>query len=307
MTPLDHPMPNSRPMPPRAPAPRRLERPAGALGLSGLAVILCTLAACGGGAGEADGTATASGAREQALASRAEGAPRAATAAVAAASPAAASLPVAISNEQLFLWAQATYPQLFPDSPPITSVEYQGRTYAVRSYANGNHLGVSEGQGYGLGPFTNGELVNFGPLSNFAEQVCARVGCGTSPYAQGAVNTAVTVGAASPASLTRTVSAHQVISNATFSGSISGDVFSLAGQTIYLVIEDPLGLFVPGGSLQVVPRGAAWGYNLTLTTGALARTGRFADKLTIYACLDAQCGTRLAGTPVTITYDISVR
>jgi hypothetical protein len=106
-------------------APRRPERPAGALGLPGLAVILCTLAACGGGAGEADGTTTASGAREQAPASRAEGAPRAATAAVAAASPAAASLPVAISNEQLFLWAQATYPQLFPDSPPITSVEYR--------------------------------------------------------------------------------------------------------------------------------------------------------------------------------------
>jgi hypothetical protein len=267
-------------------------------------VILCTLAACGGGAGEPDGTAAASGAREQTLASSAAGAPRAATA---AAAPAAASLPVAITNEQLFLWAQATYPDLFPDSPPITSVDHQGRSYAVRSYANGNHLGVSEGQGYGLGPFTNGELVNFGPLSNFAAQVCERVGCGTSPYAQGAVNTAVTVGAPSPTSLTRTVSARQAISNATFSGTISGDVFSLAGQTIYLVIEDPLGLFVPGGSLQVEPRGSGWGYNLTLTTGALARTGRFADKLTIYACLDAQCGTRLAGTPVTITYDISVK
>ena len=300
MKPLDLLMPKCDPMRPRAPATQRPERPAGALVLSGLAVILCTLAACGGGAGEPDGTATTSGAREQALASRA-------AAAAAAPSPSAASLPAAISNEQLFLWAQATYPELFPDSPPITSVDHQGRSYAVRSYANGNHLGVSEGQAYGLGPFTNGELVNFGPLSNFAAQVCERVGCGTSPYAQGAVNSAVTVGAPSPTSLTRTVSAGQAISNATFSGTISGDVFSLAGQTIYLVIEDPLGLFVPGGSLQVEPRGSGWGYNLTLTTGALARTGRFADKLTIYACLDAQCSTRLAGTPVKITYDISVK
>ena len=301
MKPLDQPMPTSRPMPPRAPTLQRPERRAGAARLPGLAVILCTLAACGGG--EPDRSAATSSPREQALSSHAAASPRSTTAAAAR----AASLPAAISNEQLFLWAQATYPQLFPDSPPITSVEYQGRTYAVRSYANGNHLGVSEGQAYGLGPFTNSELVNFGPLSNFAAQVCERVGCGTSPYAQGAVNTAVTVGAPSPASLTRTVSAHQVISNATFSGTVSGDVFSLAGQTIYLVIEDPLGLFVPGGSLQVVPSGSGWGYNLTLTTGALARTGRFADKLTIYACLDAQCGTRLAGTPITITYDISVR
>jgi hypothetical protein len=300
---LDHPMRESRPMSVPAPARRRAERLAGALRLPGLAVILCTLAACGGGTGDESGTASASGAREQALASRAAAVPRTPSA---AAAPAAASLPVAITNEQLFLWAQATYPQLFPDSPPITSVDHQGRSYAVRSYANGNHLGVSEGQGYGLGPFTNGELVNFGPLSNFAAQVCERVGCGTSPYAQGAVRTGVTVGAPSPTSLTRTVTANQVIS-ATFGGTIGGDVISLAGQSIYLVIEDPLGLFVPGGSLQVVPRGSGWGYDLTLTTGTLARSGRFADKLTIYACLDPQCGTRLAGTPVTLTYDISVR
>ena len=83
--------------------------------------------------------------------------------------------------------------------------------------------------------------------------------------------------------------------------------FALGSFPVARMVEDPLGLFVPGRSLQVVQHGSGWGYNLTLTTGALTRTGRFGDKLTIYACLDAQCSTRLAGTPVTMTYDISVK
>lgn len=217
-----------------------------------------------------------------------------------------ATSPAIITTEQLFLWAQATYPQLFPDSPPIVSVNHEGRTYAVRAYANGNYLGVSDGEAYGLGPFTNGALQAFGPLWSFSTPVCERIGCGPSPYAQGTVNTAVTVGAPSPASLTRTATANQAIS-ASFSGTLGGAVTSLADQTIYLVIEDPLGVFSPNGSLQVTQRGSGWGYNLTLNTNALGRAGRFADKLTIYACLDSQCATRLGGTPVTITYDVSVK
>lgn len=278
-------------------ADQRARHRCGALGLAWLAVTLCTLAACGGGDDSSqDIASSATPSREQAFAVRA----------AAAAPERQATSPAVISTEQLFLWAQATYPQLFPDSPPIVSIDHQGHTYEVRAYANGNYLGVSEGQGYGLGPFTNGELVNFGPVSAFTPQVCERIGCGTSPYLQGTVNTAVTVGAPSPTSLARTATANQVVS-ASFSGTLGGAVTSLAGQAIYLVIEDPLGVFSPNGSLQVTPRGSGWGYDLTLSTNVLTRAGRFADRLTIYACLDAQCATRLGGTPVTITYDVSVK
>ena len=191
--PLPHlPDPTSILAPAAVPLHQRPPARARAPRLSGLGVILCTLAACGGGSG--------SGSKEQAGAA----ASRQQAQAIRAASD-ADTQPVAVSNELLFLWAQATYPQLFPDSPPIASADYLGRSYAVRGYANGNFLGVSEGQAYGIGPFTHGELVNFGPLSNFVAQVCDRVGCGTSRYAQGAIDTAVTVGAPSPTSLTRTV------------------------------------------------------------------------------------------------------
>lgn len=259
---------------------------------AGFGVILSTLSAgCGGGADtNTDAPAPASASR-QALASSGAG-----TQAAAATS---------VSTEQLFLWAQATYPDLFPDSPPIAPVTVDGRTYEVRSFINGNHLGVSNGEAYGLGPFTNGQLVNFGPVANYAATVCARIPCGTSPYAMGAVHTAVTVGAISPTTLTRTVGVGQTV-NASFNGTMSGDVTSLSNQTIYLIIEDPLGVFVPNASLQVGQRGSGWGYNLTLTTGVFAQPGRYASKVNIYACFDAQCGTRLAGTPASISYDMSV-
>jgi hypothetical protein len=258
---------------------------------AGLGVMLCTLAAgCGGGA-DTDAPSPASAARPQALASAGAG-----TQAAAAGS---------VTTEQLFLWAQATYPDLFPDSPPIAPVTAEGRTFEVRSFINGNHLGVSNGEAFGLGPFTNGQLVNFGPVANYAATVCARIPCGTSPYAMGAVHTAVTVGAISPTTLTRTVGVGQTV-NASFNGTMSGDVTSLSNQTIYLIIEDPLGVFVPNASLQVGQRGSGWGYNLALATGVFRRAGHYTSKVNIYACFDAQCSTRLAGTPASLTYDISV-
>lgn len=210
-----------------------------------------------------------------------------------------------ITPAQLFLWAQATYPDLFPDSPPNDTVVHEGRSYEVRGYSSGNFLGVSNGQAYGLGPFTNGQLVDFGAVDGFVATVCERVNCGPSPYALGSVYTAVTAGAPTSTSLRRRLNRQQSTSFS-LNGSLSGNVTALAGQAIYLIIEDPLGVFSPNGSLTVAQRGAGFGYELTLNTVAIPRAGRYTSSVNLYACFDAQCNTRLGGTPTTIQYDLTV-
>ncbi len=92
-----------------------------------------------------------------------------------------AAAKVAISSEQLFTWAQLTYPSLFPGTGvPFSDVPYLGKVFSGRGYANGNYLAVADGEAYGLGPFTDNVLQNFGSVQGFADLVCARVDCGGS-------------------------------------------------------------------------------------------------------------------------------
>lgn len=93
-----------------------------------------------------------------------------------------------ITNAQLFRWAQLTWPALFPGTPQSFTVSYQGKTFDVRAYANGNHLGVADGRAYGLGSFTGGALQDFGDMQAFAAQVCAAVGCSANDPQGGSVN-----------------------------------------------------------------------------------------------------------------------
>lgn len=238
------------------------------------------LGGCGGGGGPAE-SAQESHERRQALAASAE-----------------------IDTEQLFRWAQLTWPTLFPDSPPMVQVQYQGRTYSVRAYANGNYLGVADGQVYGLGAFTGGALQGFGAVAGFKDQACAAIGCGLLDA--GAVYSQVSVQAP-----TRNPRIDEIVfvgggvSGTYFSGLLQGDVPSLDGREIHVVVDDPAQLFAPGGSLSVNSFGG-WSYDLRLNARPLTRQGRFAGDLKVYACLDARCDTRLAGTPVTIPYDVRV-
>lgn len=94
----------------------------------------------------------------------------------------------AITNAQLFQWAQITYPTLFPGTPQSFPVVYQGKTFDVRAYPNGNYLGVADGRAYGLGSFTGGALQDFGDMQAFAAQVCAAVGCSANDPQGGSVN-----------------------------------------------------------------------------------------------------------------------
>lgn len=84
-----------------------------------------------------------------------------------------------ITNDQVFAWAQLTYPELFPGIPvTFTGVVYQGKTFSGQAYANGNYLAVANGEAWGLGPFTNQVLTNFGVVQNYADLVCTLIDCG---------------------------------------------------------------------------------------------------------------------------------
>jgi hypothetical protein len=76
----------------------------------------------------------------------------------------------AISNAQLFSWAAATYPQIFPGTP--TAGVYQ--QYSYQGYSSGNYLAVDNaGAVYVLGPVSGNTILNVGTLTSFASMVTA--------------------------------------------------------------------------------------------------------------------------------------
>lgn len=126
------------------------------------AVLL--MAACGGGA-DVD-TSRAQGFVAQIAAAQ----PSAAD----ARKRALAATEITVDAAAAFDWAEYTYPELFPKGPQNFTAPHEGVLYTVRSYANGNYLGVTPGNDiYGLGPFTNGDLKLLGNLSEFAAQIRA--------------------------------------------------------------------------------------------------------------------------------------
>lgn len=132
----------------------------------------------------------------------------------------------AISNDQLFQWAQLTYPSLFGTAAPavIANYPFQGRLFDVRDYGNGNYLGVSNGRAYGYGNFTNLQLVDYGAVQDFAGQVCTRVNCGGG--GTGALN-----GCMMPASEALRVGNRYeaVYTNNVFSPSASSGEYTITG------------------------------------------------------------------------------
>lgn len=121
------------------------------------------LSACGGG-GDDDARA---GALE--LASRATpDAPHSDRLRTLSATPRTSAPPVTvITNAELFAFAQTQFPTLFPGTPQQLSVPYQGKTYDVRAYSNGNYIGITNtGEVYGLGSYTANQLVSFGTLAS---------------------------------------------------------------------------------------------------------------------------------------------
>lgn len=142
--------------------------------LFGLA-LAALLAACGGGTDEQAG-AQAFVARMAAQAAperRTLGAPSTPLPATSATVTAAAGATLPSADETLD-WAEYKFAALFPKGPQSTTLQYLGVTYTVRSYINGNHLGITAaGAVFGLGPFTGNVLQGFGRISDYAAQIQA--------------------------------------------------------------------------------------------------------------------------------------
>lgn len=79
-----------------------------------------------------------------------------------------------VGAKEVLDWAEYRYSETFPKGPSSISLDYQGVTYTVRAYPNGNYLGVTEDGGiYGLGPFTNNDLRGFGRIADYEAQIKA--------------------------------------------------------------------------------------------------------------------------------------
>lgn len=87
-----------------------------------------------------------------------------------------------ITNEQLFLGAQALFPDLFPATPAPQTIEnlpFQGKVFLVKAYGNGNFLAISsDGFVWGLGAYTGGVPLQFSTVQSYADLVCSRINCG---------------------------------------------------------------------------------------------------------------------------------
>jgi cytochrome c peroxidase len=124
--------------------------------LASLAAVSALLAACGGG----DSDRSAQTFVEQLAA---QGSTRRIL-----------SVAPGVDSEALLDWAQWRYPELFPKGAGTVDIVHQGVAYAVRVYPGGTYLGVSrQGEIWGLGAYTGGQLQSFGPVRAYAAQVQA--------------------------------------------------------------------------------------------------------------------------------------
>ena len=146
--------------------------------------VIAMLGACGGGGNGGDVASSATAQREQAQA-----------------------LTVgSVGAKELFDWAQYKYPTLFAKGPQNQPFSYLGTNYTIRAYPNGNYLGLTTGGDvYGLGPFNNNVLTQYGTLAGFAAAVVAdeclvtptAAGC-TSPVPSGPLNQCIDPISANP-------------------------------------------------------------------------------------------------------------
>lgn len=141
---------------------------------------------------------------------------------------AAAASARSITNDQVFAWAQLTYPDLFPGTPfTFSGVPYQGKTFAGQGFGNGNYLAVANGEAWGLGPFTGQVLQNFGAVQGYADLVCAQLDCGRS----GPTNTCTQPQGEALLAGNRVV--------ATYVRTTSGPAASTSEYTITSVVDGP--------------------------------------------------------------------
>ena len=203
-----------------------------------------------------------------------------------------AAPPPAPSAQQLMDWAQRAYPMVFPGAQPDIYVS----PYVYRYYpGTGNYLGVAGGMVYVMGPVSGGPLKPVGTVDSFT--------CSVFPYSCGTELSSVTAHLSTPASITAELPNGAYMPDAYLSGWVSGDLAALNGRTLYLIVEDPYGLYQPGA---LNPFRSGTSVSVTLYGAPQLVGGLKTGELKIHACLDPQCATRLAGSPLIIPFNVNV-
>jgi hypothetical protein len=85
---------------------------------------------------------------------------------------------------------------------------------------------------------------------------------------------------------------------------VRGDTSSLAGKTLYVVVEDPHGFVDRAGIQQPILSNRATLEVETKTFGP--RKGRYTGSFRINVCHDAACASHFGGSPIAVPYDITV-
>jgi hypothetical protein len=109
-----------------------------------------------------------------------------------------------------------------------------------------------------------------------------------------------------PASISGTYYESGKLDDVALMGTAVGDFSVLTGKTLYVIVEDPAGLFAPGA--QAIPVSSPKPGLLVRLLGAQLKTpGTFSGNLKVYVCLDARCSTRLGNVPYSIPYNVVVK
>ncbi len=89
-------------------------------------------------------------------------------------------------------------------------------------------------------------------------------------------------------------------------GTAVGDLSVLTGKTLFVIVEDPAGLFSPNPQASPVSSPKA-GLLVQLVGARLKTPGTFSGNLRVYVCLDVRCSTRLGNVPYNIPYNVVVK
>ena len=121
-----------------------------------------------------------------------------------------------------------------------------------------------------------------------------------------AAGPSVSVALSDPGQIQATVMAEGAMPDVRISGYATGDLKSLAGKVIYVVVEDPDSLFVHNTLLTFDPGSRAEAYSVLLPGNHLMTPGQLKGSLKIHVALDANLSQPLGNSPLQVPYDVMV-
>ncbi len=126
-------------------------------------------------------------------------------------------------------------------------------------------------------------------------------GCGGGGGSGGGAGPSVRLD--SPASIAAEVRQDANMPNVSLVGSLVGDISSLSGKTLYIVVEDPAQLFEAD---PFVTYASSTSLSINLIGRAMVVPGVRQGQMRVFACLDPACATQLSGSPMAVPYRVDV-